>query len=160
MLIGGCVDGSLPLLVVALLALLGLPHLAFCALRGNGFGGVYAIVIVFAAMMSGVGGGAFASSMANINPFYPRRRAGYALGMNGGLGNLGVSLCQLLLANVLMVYGASSSAVGGLWVANGPWFLFPARAPLPCSSAPPLLSHPALPAHRSASRASSSPSSS
>ena len=28
------------LLVVALLALLGLPHLAFCALRGNGFGGV------------------------------------------------------------------------------------------------------------------------
>ena len=121
---------------------------------------VYAIVIVFAAMMSGVGGGAFASSMANINPFYPRRRAGYALGMNGGLGNLGVSLCQLLLANVLMVYGASSSAVGGLWVANGPWFLFPARAPLPCSSAPPLLSHPAPPAHRSASRASSSPYSS
>ena len=95
---------------------------------------VYAIVIVFAAMMSGVGGGAFASSMANINPFYPRRRAGYALGMNGGLGNLGVSLCQLFLANVLMVYGASSSAVGGLWVANGPWFLFPARAPLPCLS--------------------------
>ena len=92
---------------------------------------VYAIVIVFAAMMSGVGGGAFASSMANINPFYPRRRAGYALGMNGGRGNLGVSLCQLLLANVLMVYGASASAVGGLWVANGPWFLFPARAPLP-----------------------------
>jgi len=86
---------------------------------------VYAIVIVFAAMMSGVGGGAFASSMANINPFYPRRRAGFALGMNGGLGNLGVSLCQLFLANVLMVYGASSSAVGGLWVANGPWFLFP-----------------------------------
>ena len=40
MLMGGCVDGSLPLLVVALLALLGLPHLAFCALRGNGFGGV------------------------------------------------------------------------------------------------------------------------
>ena len=33
-------DGSLPLLVVALVALLGLPHLAFCALRGNGFGGV------------------------------------------------------------------------------------------------------------------------
>ena len=40
MLMGGCVDGSLPLLVVALIALLGLPHLAFCALRGNGFGGV------------------------------------------------------------------------------------------------------------------------
>ena len=40
MLMGGCVDGSLPLLVVALLALLGLPHLAFCALCGNGFGGV------------------------------------------------------------------------------------------------------------------------
>ena len=32
------------------------------------------------AMFSGVGGGAFASSMANINPFFPKRRAGYALG--------------------------------------------------------------------------------
>jgi len=86
---------------------------------------VPAILIVLAAMFSGVGGGAFASSMANINPFFPRRRAGYALGMNGGLGNLGVSLCQLLLGNVLMAYGPSDTAMGGTWVPNGGWFLFP-----------------------------------
>lgn len=84
-----------------------------------------AIMVVIAAMFSGVGGGAFASSMANINPFFPRRRAGYALGMNGGLGNLGVSLCQLVLGNALMAYGASESALGGTWVPQGGWFLFP-----------------------------------
>merc|ERR1719238_1904095 len=76
-------------------------------------------------MFSGVGGGAFASSMANINPFFPRRRAGYALGMNGGLGNLGVSLCQLVLGHVLMAYGSVESALGGTWVPQGGWFLFP-----------------------------------
>ena len=81
-------------------------------------GDVPAILIVVAAMFTGVGGGAFASSMANINPFFPRRRAGYALGMNGGLGNLGVSLCQLFLGNVLMAFGFES-------VPNGGWFLFP-----------------------------------
>ena len=86
---------------------------------------VPAILIVLAAMFSGVGGGAFASSMANINPFFPRRRSGYALGMNGGLGNLGVSLCQLFLGNVLMAYGPESTAIGGFWVPQGGWFLFP-----------------------------------
>lgn len=86
---------------------------------------VSALMVVIAAMFSGVGGGSFASSMANINPFFPRRRAGYALGMNGGLGNLGVSLCQLVLGNVLMAYGAPSAALGGTWVSQGGYFLFP-----------------------------------
>lgn len=36
-------------------------------------------------LLSGVGGGAFASSMSNINFFYPRKLQGYALGMNGEL---------------------------------------------------------------------------
>ena len=41
---------------------------------------VSCLTVVFCAMFSGVGGGAFASSMANINPFFPKRRAGYTLG--------------------------------------------------------------------------------
>ena len=53
-------------------------------------------VLILAALLSGVGGGSFASSMSNINFFYPRTKQGYALGMNGGLGNLGVSLSQLV----------------------------------------------------------------
>ena len=53
-------------------------------------------VLILASLLSGVGGGAFASSMSNCNFFYPRSKQGYALGMNGGLGNLGVSLSQLV----------------------------------------------------------------
>ena len=46
--------------------------------------------------------------------------------MNGGLGNLGVSLVQLLLGNVLMVYGIGDAAgIAGTFIPQGGWFLFP-----------------------------------
>ncbi len=48
------------------------------------------------ACVAGVGGGNFASSMANINAFYPQRLKGWALGVNAGGGNLGVPAVQLL----------------------------------------------------------------
>ena len=67
--------------------------------------------ITIAAMTSGVGGGAFASSMANISPFFPKRQQGYGLGMNGGLGNLGVSVCQLILP-LLFMHGSHETARG------------------------------------------------
>lgn len=51
---------------------------------------------VILAALSGVGGGAFASSMSNISFFFPKRLQGLALGLNAGLGNLGVSLLQFL----------------------------------------------------------------
>ncbi len=44
--------------------------------------------------VAGVGGGTFASSMANINNFYPQHLKGRALGLNAGGGNLGVALCR------------------------------------------------------------------
>ncbi|MGZ4447207.1 MAG: MFS transporter [Nocardioides sp.] len=44
---------------------------------------------------AGVGGGNFASSMANINFFYPARRKGLALGLNAAGGNIGVAVLQL-----------------------------------------------------------------
>src|SRR3990170_977349 len=49
------------------------------------------------AALSGFGGGNFASSMSNISFFYPRRMQGTALGINAGLGNLGVSVMRVFL---------------------------------------------------------------
>ena len=51
--------------------------------------------MVALALLCGLGGGNFASSMAHISYFYPTARKGYALGMNAGLGHLGVSIVQL-----------------------------------------------------------------
>ncbi len=63
---------------------------------------------VVLAALSGVGGGNFASSMSNISFFYPKRVQGTALGLNAGLGNLGVSVTQLALplAMTLGMFGA------------------------------------------------------
>ncbi|MCP4093299.1 MAG: NarK/NasA family nitrate transporter [Planctomycetes bacterium] len=49
------------------------------------------------ACLSGLGGGNFASSMSNISFFYPKKVQGYALGMNAGLGNFGVTTMQILI---------------------------------------------------------------
>ncbi|MEL5954380.1 nitrate/nitrite transporter [Streptomyces sp. CLV115] len=59
------------------------------------------------AAVAGVGGGNFASSMANINAFYPQRLKGWALGVNAGGGNLGVPAVQLLGLLVLATAGAA-----------------------------------------------------
>ncbi|MFJ2576805.1 nitrate/nitrite transporter [Kitasatospora aureofaciens] len=59
------------------------------------------------ACVAGVGGGNFASSMANINAFYPHRLKGWALGINAGGGNLGVPAVQLLGLLVLATAGAT-----------------------------------------------------
>ncbi len=54
-------------------------------------------VYIILAAFSGVGGGAFASSMSNISFFFPKRMQGLALGLNAGLGNAGVSVMQFLI---------------------------------------------------------------
>ena len=58
---------------------------------------------VMLALLCGFGGGNFASSMANINFFFPRAQKGTALGLNAGLGNLGVSLVQFVVPLVITV---------------------------------------------------------
>jgi NNP family nitrate/nitrite transporter-like MFS transporter len=58
-------------------------------------------VLLAAATVAGVGGGNFASSMANINAFYPDRQKGWALGLNAGGGNIGVAAVQLVGLAVL-----------------------------------------------------------
>ena len=55
------------------------------------------------ALLSGIGGGNFASSMSNISFFFPKRIQGYSLGMNAGLGNFGVTTMQILIPLVMTV---------------------------------------------------------
>ncbi|MFT6897070.1 MAG: NNP family nitrate/nitrite transporter-like MFS transporter [Paraglaciecola sp.] len=49
------------------------------------------------ALLSGLGGGNFASSMSNISFFFPKNQQGLALGLNAGLGNFGVTSMQILV---------------------------------------------------------------
>jgi NNP family nitrate/nitrite transporter-like MFS transporter len=62
----------------------------------------YATMLVLA-LLCGFGGGNFSSSMANISFFFPKERKGSALGVNAGLGNLGVSVVQFLSPLVVTV---------------------------------------------------------
>jgi NNP family nitrate/nitrite transporter-like MFS transporter len=55
------------------------------------------------AAFAGFGGGNFASSMTNINAFYPQRLKGWALGLNAGGGNIGVPVIQLVGLLVIAV---------------------------------------------------------
>jgi NNP family nitrate/nitrite transporter-like MFS transporter len=61
--------------------------------------------LLLLAALAGVGGGNFASSMANINSFYPQRLKGRALGLNAGGGNIGVAVVQLIGLAVLATAG-------------------------------------------------------
>jgi NNP family nitrate/nitrite transporter-like MFS transporter len=63
------------------------------------------------ALWSGVGGGNFASSMSNINTFFPKRLQGTALGINAGLGNFGVTTMQILIPLVMTI--SIFGALGG-----------------------------------------------
>lgn len=62
------------------------------------------------ALLCGLGGGNFSSSMANISFFFPKEKKGLATGLNAGVGNLGVSLAQFL---VPIVVSASMFGVMG-----------------------------------------------
>jgi MFS transporter, NNP family, nitrate/nitrite transporter len=57
------------------------------------------------AALAGLGGGNFASSMTNINAFYPQRLKGWALALNAGGGNLGVPIVQLVGLLVIATVG-------------------------------------------------------
>ena len=65
------------------------------------------------AFLSGIGGGNFASSMSNISFFYPKKVQGYALGMNAGLGNFGVTTMQIVIPLVMTfgLFGGSSQTL-------------------------------------------------
>lgn len=64
------------------------------------------------ALLAGIGGGNFASSMSNISFFYPKKQQGLALGLNAGLGNFGVTTVQILVP-IFMSYGVFTFLGGG-----------------------------------------------
>ncbi|GAA0816466.1 MFS transporter [Spirilliplanes yamanashiensis] len=59
-------------------------------------------MFLVAATTAGLGGGNFASSMANISYFYPERHKGVALGVNAAGGNLGVAVVQFAVPLVIV----------------------------------------------------------
>jgi NNP family nitrate/nitrite transporter-like MFS transporter len=67
----------------------------------------YTTFMVVAAL-AGFGGGNFASSMTNINSFYPQRLKGWALGLNAGGGNIGVPVIQVVGLLVIAFAGNRS----------------------------------------------------
>lgn len=91
------------------------------------------------ALLCGLGGGNFSSSMANISFFFPKERKGSALGVNAGLGNLGVSVVQFLsplvvTAGVFGIFGGDPQTITKngaqiqVWTQNAafiwvPWIL-------------------------------------
>jgi len=86
------------------------------------------------ALLCGLGGGNFASSMANISFFFPKARKGTALGLNAGLGNLGVSGMQFVVplvitAGVFGGLGGAPQAVAKtgelLWLQNAAFVWVP-----------------------------------
>jgi MFS transporter, NNP family, nitrate/nitrite transporter len=74
-------------------------------------------VMLLISALAGLGGGNFASSMANISFFYPDRMKGWALGLNAAGGNIGVSTVQLLVPilmgfGIISLYQATPTAAG------------------------------------------------
>ena len=92
----------------------------------------YFIFLVLA-LLCGLGGGNFASSMANISFFFPKRQKGNALALNAGLGNAGVSVMQFVVplvitAGVFGVLGGEPQATAEgsqLWLQNAGFVWIP-----------------------------------
>ncbi len=93
-------------------------------------------VFLVLALFSGFGGGNFASSMSNISFFFPKAQKGLALGINAGLGNLGVSAVQFFvpLVTSFALFGDALGAPQAwnkagvskqLWLQNGAFVWVP-----------------------------------
>jgi NNP family nitrate/nitrite transporter-like MFS transporter len=91
------------------------------------------VIFLALALLCGLGGANFASSMANIGYFFPKAEKGNALALNAGLGNLGVSVMQFLVPLVITV--GVFGAMGGtpqdlsdgsqLWMQNAGFIWVP-----------------------------------
>ncbi len=91
------------------------------------------VIFLVLALLCGLGGANFASSMANIGYFFPKAEKGNALALNAGLGNLGVSVMQFLVPLVITmgVFGAMGGAPqemsdgGQMWMQNAGFIWVP-----------------------------------
>ncbi|MHB9025123.1 MAG: NarK family nitrate/nitrite MFS transporter [Armatimonadota bacterium] len=95
----------------------------------------YWVLLTFSALC-GLGGANFASSMANISFFFPKSQKGLALGLNAGLGNLGVSAIQFSVPLVISagLFGplggpaqklVKDGSVAAVWLQNVGFFWAP-----------------------------------
>jgi len=91
------------------------------------------LIFLILALLCGLGGGNFASSMANISFFFPKAEKGNALALNAGLGNAGVSVMQFLVpivvtAGVFGAMGGEPQIAGDqtkLWIQNAGFIWVP-----------------------------------
>jgi NNP family nitrate/nitrite transporter-like MFS transporter len=87
-------------------------------------------IFIVIALLCGFAGANFASSMGNISFFFPKAKQGSALGINGGLGNLGVSVMQLVAPLVIFLPMFTFLGVDGvpqddgstMWLATRPGY--------------------------------------
>ncbi|GJE69456.1 hypothetical protein CHKEEEPN_0984 [Methylorubrum podarium] len=91
------------------------------------------LIFLTLALLCGFGGGNFASSVANISFFFPKKEKGRALAINSGIGNLGVSVMQLAVPIVVSMglfgylSGAPQTAPDGatIWLQNAGFLWVP-----------------------------------
>lgn len=96
--------------ISALLLLIPCLGLAWAVANPDlGFG-----VLLLVAATAGLGGGNFASSMANISFFYPEKEKGWALGLNAAGGNIGVAVVQKLVPLAIAAGGGVALSRAGL----------------------------------------------
>lgn len=76
-------------------------------------------VFITIALLCGFAGANFASSMGNISFFFPKAKQGSALGVNGGLGNLGVSVMQMVAPVVIFLPMFSFIGIQGITQPDG-----------------------------------------
>ncbi|NYY81535.1 hypothetical protein DMI65_23655 [Escherichia coli] len=74
-------------------------------------------VFIIISLLCGFAGANFASSMANISFFFPKQKQGGALGLNGGLGNMGAASCSWLFRwwyqlSIFAVFGSRRQTAG------------------------------------------------
>jgi MFS transporter, NNP family, nitrate/nitrite transporter len=77
-------------------------------------------MFLLAAATAGLGGGNFASSMANISFFYPERHKGFALGVNAAGGNIGVAVVQFAVPLIIAVPLIGAAQAPGPHLQNAP----------------------------------------
>lgn len=76
-------------------------------------------VMLLLAALCGLGGGNFSSSSSNISFFFPKKARGTALGINGGLGNMGVSVVQFVTPLIITTGTFAFVAGDGQKLSNG-----------------------------------------
>ncbi|WP_061965263.1 MFS transporter [Demequina aurantiaca] len=72
--------------------------------------------LILLALFAGIGGGAFSGFMPSTSYFFPKKKAGTALGVQAGVGNFGVSVVQIAtpwIVGIMLLGGAFATQIGG-----------------------------------------------